>query len=126
MPRENAEPRGFVGSAGASGVAASTGRGDSSSDPSVLALPRRPRKVFFFLLSLINRGVKAAPSVLPAGERRRHSAPGSRPRPDPRGSARPRRRAAFYLLDVHQLRLEDLRDGDVVLGGDGEAALGAG
>lgn len=30
----------------------------------------------------------------------------------------------LYLLDVHQLGLVDLGDGDVVLGGDGEAALG--
>lgn len=30
---------------------------------------------------------------------------------------------ATHLLDVHQLRLVDLRDGDVVLGCDGEPAL---
>lgn len=31
-----------------------------------------------------------------------------------------------HLLDVHQLGLVDLGDGDVVLGSDGEAALGTG
>lgn len=31
-----------------------------------------------------------------------------------------------HLLDVHQLSLVDLSNGDVVLGGDGKAALGTG